>query len=292
MPAQAVVANGSMKSFRWAGALAFGLMMAALCVAERRRPLRRRVEPKPLQRAARNAALGATALIASAGVEWTVVRAAGGWATRRRIGLLHHLPLPYSVKQMLGFLALDYSIYRWHVLNHRAAGLWRFHVVHHVDRELDTSTGVRFHFGEMTMTAALRAVQILVIGVDRRTLGLWQQLLTLSVLFHHSNLRLPLAFERALCRLIVTPRMHGIHHSERQEETDSNFASLLTIWDVIHDTRRLDVAQRSITIGIPGQRDAGEMTVGALLALPFRQQGPSWLADEPSRSTALRPSAR
>ena len=258
------------------GALAFGVAIAALCLAERRRPLRRRVEPKPLQRAGRNAVVGGTALIASSCVEWAIVKGAGTWAARHRVGLLHHLGLPRYLASVLGFLALDYSIYLWHVLNHRVPVLWRFHLVHHVDRELDTSTGIRFHFGEMTATAALRAAQILVIGVDRRTLGWWQRLLTLSVLFHHSNLRLPIRLERVLSFFIVTPTLHGVHHSERRDETDSNYASLLSIWDVLHGTRRVGAPQLDITIGIPGRPDAGALTAGELLAMPFRRQRVSW----------------
>lgn len=276
-----------MKSWRWPGVLAFGVVAVVLCVAERRRPLRRRIEPQRLQRAARNAVLGSTALIASACVEWAIVKHAGAWATRHRVGLLHHLRLPRYLKQVLGFLALDYSIYLWHVANHRAPVLWRLHVVHHIDRELDTSTGVRFHFGEMTLTAALRAAQILVIGVDHNTLGLWQRLVTLSVLFHHSNVRLPIGLERVLALFIVTPRLHGVHHSERRAEIDSNYASLLSLWDVVHGTRCVGVPQQTITIGIPGRRDAGSLTTGALLAMPFRLQRPSWLDAETSPPGAL-----
>lgn len=276
-----------MRNLKWAGAVAFGFVFAALCVMERRRPLRRRVERRPLHRAARNATLGVSALAASAVVELAIVRSAGAWAARHRFGLLHHLQLPTRVKQVLGFLALDYSIYLWHVVNHRAPGLWRFHAVHHVDRELDASTGVRFHFGEMSLTAALRAVQILGIGVDRRTLALWQRLLTLSVVFHHSNLRLPIGFERRLSLFIVTPRMHGVHHSERKDESDRNFASLLSIWDILHGTWRPSVPQQAITIGLPGRRDPRELTIGPLLAMPFRPQRPSWPADDPPRRHVL-----
>ena len=269
-----------MKNLKWSGAVAFGVVFAALCVAERRRPLRPRVEPRPLHRAARNVTLGVSALVASAAVEWTVVRSTGAWAERHRIGLLHHLPLPLRVKQFLGFLALDYSIYLWHVINHRADGLWRFHAVHHIDRELDASTGVRFHFGEMSLTAALRAVQILGIGVDRPTLTLWQRLLTLSVIFHHSNLRLPVQFEQALSLFIVTPSMHGVHHSERKHEADRNFASLLSVWDMLHGTWRPGSAQPAITIGLPGRRDPRDLTIGPLLAMPFRPQRSSWAVDD------------
>lgn len=272
-----------MTSSRWAAAVV-GVVFAALCVVERRRPLRRRVERRPLHRVARNATLGVSALAASAVVESAIVRSVGAWAARHRVGLLYRLPLSFRVKQLLGFLALDYSIYLWHVVNHRVPGLWRFHAVHHVDRELDASTGVRFHFGEMSLTAALRAVQILGIGVDRRTLGFWQRLLTLSVLFHHSNLRLPIGFERVLCWLLVTPRLHGLHHSERKDESDANFASLLSVWDLLHGTWRTGVPQRLITIGLPGHRDPRELTIGPLLLMPFRPQRPSWPSVDQPRS--------
>lgn len=274
---------------RWPGAVVFGFVFAALCVLERRRPLRPRVELEPLHRAARNVTLGATALVASAVVEWAVVSSVGALAARRRFGLLPRLPLPLRVKRVLGFLALDYSIYLWHVVNHRVPGLWRFHLVHHVDRELDTSTGVRFHFGEMSLTAALRAVQILGIGVDRPTLTFWQRLLTLSVIFHHSNLRLPIGVERVLRLLIVTPRMHGVHHSETKDESDSNFASLLSVWDILHGTWRSSVPQQVITIGLPGRRDPAELTIGPLLAMPFRPQRSSWPAVDQPRHPRLPP---
>ncbi|MCA1586215.1 MAG: sterol desaturase family protein [Acidobacteria bacterium] len=265
-----------MKRLHWAAPCVFGVVLAALSVAERRRPLRRRVEARPLHRAARNATMGVTALVASAAVEWAIVRSAGAWAARNRVGLLHHVRMPARVKEVVGFLALDYSIYLWHIVNHRVPGLWRFHLVHHVDRELDVSTGVRFHFGEMALTVALRVAQILGIGVDRQTLALWQRLLTLSVVFHHSNLRLPIGLERPLSRLIVTPRLHGVHHSERKDESGSNFASLLSVWDVLHGTWRVNVPQRAITIGVPGQRDPRELTIGPLLTMPFRPQRPAW----------------
>lgn len=277
-----------MRMPRWAPAAGVGCVLVALCVAERRRPLRRRVDPKPLDRLGRNAAIGVTALLASAGVEWAIVQAGGAWAERQRAGLLRALQVPVPLKQVLGFLALDYSNYLWHVVNHRVSGLWRFHVVHHVDRELDASTGVRFHFGEMTLTGGLRAAQILVIGVDRHTLALWQRLLTLSVLFHHSNLRLPAGLERTLCRFIVTPRMHGVHHSERHEDTDSNFSSLFTVWDVVHGTRRVSVPQHAITIGIAGMRDERDLTLGALLTMPFRPQRP----ERPRLATQAREAPR
>lgn len=100
--------------------------------------------------------------------------------------------------------------------------------------------------------------------------------MTLSVVFHHSNLRLPRELERRLCLVIVTPRMHGLHHSENKDESDSNFASLLTIWDILHGTWRSSAPERAPCIGIPGWRDPRELTIGPLLAMPFRPQRSSW----------------
>src|SRR5207245_166034 len=93
-----------------------------------------------------------------------------------------------------------------------------------------------------------------------------------SILFHHSNARLPLAFERVLVRFIVTPRMHGIHHSDRLNETNSNWSSLLSVWDYIHGTMVLNVPQPEITIGVPAYQHPAEVTIGKVLLLPFKRQ--------------------
>ena len=97
-----------------------------------------------------------------------------------------------------------------------------------------------------------------------------------SILFHHGNLRLPQRLERVLVRLIVTPRMHGIHHSDRLNETDSNWSSLLSAWDYLHRTILLDVPQPEITIGVPAYGDPSDVTLGKMLLLPFRRQRRDW----------------
>jgi sterol desaturase/sphingolipid hydroxylase (fatty acid hydroxylase superfamily) len=102
--------------------------------------------------------------------------------------------------------------------------------LHHLDRDLDSSTGVRFHFGELALAAGFRAAQALLLGVDRDTFRVYQHALFLSVLFHHSNLALPIDAEGTLTAVVVTPRMHGIHHSTRAEDTNANYASLLSWW--------------------------------------------------------------
>ncbi len=204
------------------------------------------------------------------------------WTERAGFGLLHHVALPRAVEIALAVVLLDYTLWIWHWLNHKVPLLWRFHLVHHADRDMDASTAFRFHFGEMLLSVGYRGLQIIVIGADVTALWVWQTILFVNILFHHSNLRLPVALERALVRLVVTPRMHGIHHSDRREERDSNWSSILTIWDAVHRTLRLDVPQESVRIGVPDYAEARDVTIGKLLAMPFRRSLP--------RTTPARPS--
>jgi len=249
--------------------VAFGVAAGALVVVERLRPLRLRKDPAPA-RIGRNLTIGLLAAATTAASEMPLVAPVQRLVARRQIGLLRVLPLPRALRIVLGFLLLDYTLYIWHWLNHRTPALWRFHAVHHIDLDLDSSTGIRFHFGELALAAGFRAAQVLLLGVDDETLRVWQQCLLLSVIFHHSNVDLPIDVERRLQAVIVTPRMHGIHHSTRAEETNTNFSSLLSCWDRMHRSLRLDVPQSAITIGIAGFLEPADVTLERSLTLPFR----------------------
>ena len=120
-------------------------------------------------------------------------------------------------------------------------------------------------------------MQIAAIGVPPDALRIWQNLLLLSILFHHSNVELPIAVERFVARFVVTPRIHGIHHSIVPEETHSNWSSGLTVWDYLHGTLRLDVPQQAITIGVPAYPTPADVTLANSFALPFGAQWP-WRA--------------
>jgi sterol desaturase/sphingolipid hydroxylase (fatty acid hydroxylase superfamily) len=183
---------------------------------------------------------------------------------RKGQGLLALLPRP--VRGLVALLVLDYALYVWHVALHRDPRLWRAHLVHHTDKDLDVSTALRFHVGEILASVAWRLALVRLLGIGPRPLELYQQVLFLSVLFHHSNLRLPADVEARLARLLVTPRLHGIHHSEVQDEMDSNWASVLTVWDRLHGTYRDDVRQERIRIGVQGYEEP--LGLADLLALP------------------------
>lgn len=258
--------------------LAFPLAVgsfAALYLMERRRPLRDRVESKTI-RTGRNLALAGTAALALYSIERPIAKRAAELVERRRIGLLKLVGLPKWLEPFAAVILLDYTLYLWHVLTHRMPALWRFHVVHHVDLDLDTTTALRFHFGEMTISVAWRLAQIVLIGVSPGSLRIWQAFLLPSIIFHHSNLELSEELERRIGKIFVTPRMHGIHHSVVQDKANSNWSSGLSIWDRIHGTFRDISEHHGVKVGVPAYRKPGDITVGKLLEMPFRHQRPAW----------------
>ena len=248
---------------------------AVLLWLERRRPLRRTVEPKA-RRTGRNVTMAAVAAAALQFTEGPVIRRLSAFVASRRWGILKVVRLPMGLELPLAVVLLDYTLYLWHVLLHRVPWLWRMHIVHHIDRDLDVSTAARFHAAEMVISVFWRAGQVILIGMTPLALSVWQTLVLVSVMFHHSNVRLSIAMEQRLNRFIVTPRMHGIHHSIIEEETDSNWSSGLTLWDRLHGTLKLDIPQDVIIIGVPAYRRDPEVRLDMLLRLPFLPQRPSW----------------
>jgi sterol desaturase/sphingolipid hydroxylase (fatty acid hydroxylase superfamily) len=264
---------------------AFGLLVWL----ERRRPLRRAVEPK-LRHDARNLTVAAVSAAALQLTERPVIEKLTALVERRRLGLLKCVRLPAWAEVALSVILMDYTLYLWHVLTHRVPFLWRFHVAHHVDLDLDASTALRFHFAELVVSVPWRAAQVLVLGISPLAFSVWQTFLLISIMFHHSNLRLPVSWERRLNRLIVTPRMHGIHHSMMREETNSNWSSGITLWDWLHGTLRLNVPQDEVTIGVPAYRQTEEVELAKILLMPFGEERPTWLlpgGGEPVRRAPL-----
>ena len=203
--------------------------------------------------------------------QWTL-----RWSTDKPFGLVHLLTLPSWLEFIVSFLLMDLAFYYWHLANHRAPFLWRFHNVHHTDPELDVSTAFRFHFGEITLSSLFGMIQISLIGISPWAFAVYQLAFQLEVLFHHSNLRLPIHFERLLNKVLVTPRMHGIHHSQVQRENNSNFGTVFPWWDRLHRTLGLNIPQSEILIGIPGYSLPGDNTVPNALLMPFQKQRDYW----------------
>jgi len=241
-------------------------------------PLRRQ-HLSALRRIIRNLIFAAPAFLTLRLALVPIPFAAAVWAQDHHFGLLHWLPLPPFVAGLLGIVLFDYVYYWWHIATHRVPLLWRFHNVHHTDLDMDVSTATRFHFGELLLSVIWRTALVLVTGIAPVALIIFEIVFECAGEFHHSNWRLPIDIERVLNHIVVTPRMHGIHHSIVQHETNSNWGTVFSWWDKLHRTLRIDVAQDALTIGVPAYRDESELTVGQLFLMPFRPLHPWQLPD-------------
>ncbi len=260
------VSHPLLKRFDQWAAPALALVGLGLLLLETRHSLRRRTRPR-LERWRLNALLAGPSLPAA---RLTLLPAMVGLAQvaapRYPARQLARLPAP--VRLVLEVLVLDYLGYSWHRLLHSPL-LWRLHRVHHNDLDMDLTTAWRFHFGEMLASIPYRAGLPALLGIRPSTVLAYEAVFEAGTAFHHSNWRLPLAVERQLVRLVVTPRAHGIHHSVVHRESQSNFGVVLTLWDRLHHTLRLNVPQRALTIGLPAYPDPAIQTVAQLLALPL-----------------------
>jgi sterol desaturase/sphingolipid hydroxylase (fatty acid hydroxylase superfamily) len=240
---------------------------------EAQRPMRRATQPKS-KRVLVNLGIAATAALLLRFSFYPLVIAVAVKVEDQQFGLLHWLKAPASITIALSVVLLDWTLYYWHWMLHKIPILWRFHNVHHVDLDLDTSTALRFHFGELAISAFYRSAQIFIFGISPFNLAVFELLITTFAQFHHSNIRLPIALERALSKITITPKMHGIHHSTIRSETDSNFGTIFSVWDYLHHSFKIDVPQSRIKIGVPAYQDPSELGIIGTLILPFKRQRP------------------
>ncbi|WP_367608099.1 sterol desaturase family protein [Legionella sp. W05-934-2] len=259
--------------------IALVCVYGGLFILERRFPLRTALHPG-IKRLSTNILM--TVLVIGV-VQITVaptVQATMALSQSTHFGLINLLKMPSWLALIVGFLLLDLSFYYWHKINHKIPLLWRFHNVHHVDQDLDVTTAMRFHWGEIAYSSVFRLIQLILLGVTPITLILYEFIFQLCTFFHHSNLRLPKRFETVLGLLLITPRIHGIHHSNYRQETDSNYGVVLSIWDRLHRTLKRSIPQQTITIGVPAYDKTTDNQFNQLLLLPFKAQRNYWLTSE------------
>ena len=251
----------------------------ALLLVETRFSLRQRKRSK-MERYLINFGVSALALATGAYIVAPVALSLASWTSENSFGLLRVVSLPVAAEFVIGFLLMDLTFYYWHRANHSVALFWRFHNVHHVDPDLDVSTSFRFHFGEVLYSVGFRAIQVYLLGISVFTFLVYELVFQCATMFHHSNVRLPITVERWLNQIVVTPRMHGIHHSIVEEETNSNFSVVFRWWDLIHGTLKLNVNQSDIVIGVPAYLGRKDNKFLNLFILPFRKQREYWRLPE------------
>lgn len=217
----------------------------------------------------RNYMLGAINVVLAALVFAQLSVVVSRWADYKEIGLFHWLGLPGWARVMLAVLLLDFATYGWHWLNHRSAFLWRFHRTHHSETHLDVSSAARFHFGEIILSGFLRIPVILLLGLRFHELVIYEIVLFAVVQFHHANISLSAKADWFLSRIIATPSYHRVHHSCERSEADSNYSSVLTIWDRLFGTHSGTSAPSAF--GVEGVSPAAHGTVVGMIELPLEE---------------------
>ena len=189
-------------------------------------------------------------------------------------GLLNWVEGPAWLELTLAIVALDFIIYWQHQVFHYVPILWRFHMMHHSDLDLDVSSGVRFHPVEIVISTGVKALSVLVLGVAPLAVVIFEVVLNSTALFNHSNVRMPLALDRVLRWFIVTPDMHRIHHSTDVRETNSNYGFNVPWWDRLFGTYcpQPALGQTGMKIGLEHLGPPVCLNLFMMLRFPFVTQ--------------------
>jgi sterol desaturase/sphingolipid hydroxylase (fatty acid hydroxylase superfamily) len=201
---------------------------------------------------------------------WVVYVEQQGWGISRLLGLSGWLEI------VLSLVVLDAFDYFWHRANHRIPVLWRFHKAHHADTEMDVTTALRFHPGELGLSALAKAGWVLAWGPTPIAWFLFEGLISFCAQFHHSNIDLPHRLERVVRRVIVTPRFHASHHLVDRRYGDANFSTIFSFWDLMFKSynqfpRKVDGLSTENSLGLPEARDQA-LNFGAWLTEPFSRR--------------------
>ena len=168
---------------------------------------------------------------------------------------------------ILDIFILDLFIYWWHRAVHEIQFFWRFHEVHHLDEHLDTTSAIRFHFGEVFFGAFIRAAVVMIFAIPFTSVVVFEVLVLAFTLFHHSNIALPRWLDRGLSKIIITPSIHWVHHHALRADTDSNYGTIFSFWDRLFHSKSVTKRFLSMKIGVEGLKDKGFIK---LLLSPFK----------------------
>lgn len=187
-------------------------------------------------------------------------------------GLFNLIDLPIWLEIVLAIIILDMLIYWQHVASHHIPFLWAMHKVHHADRDIDVTTGSRFHPIEIGLSMAYKMALVVILGAPVLAVILFELILNGCAMFNHSNVKLPLSFDRVLRRFIVTPDMHRVHHSTVVSETNSNYGFSLSLWDRIFGsyTAQPSKGHDNMVIGLEEYQTRGPASLTWSLWLPFK----------------------
>jgi sterol desaturase/sphingolipid hydroxylase (fatty acid hydroxylase superfamily) len=193
------------------------------------------------------------------------------WCAANQFGMVYWFHANTILAVVIGVLALDFSSWLVHLVMHKVPLLWRFHLVHHTDTNVDVTTGLRHHPGDSLLRGLFFLLLIFISGAPVYAVMIYQTILILATAFTHSNMRLPLWLDRGLSIILVSPNMHKVHHHWKQPFTDSNYGAVFSIWDRLLGTfMKMDI--KDLRYGLdrhyPAEKDED---VIALLKKPFQK---------------------
>lgn len=196
------------------------------------------------------------------------------WASFNGWGALNVLNGPIWLEFIIAFILLDLAIWFQHVLSHKVPLLWRLHSVHHADRDLDASSGVRFHPLEILFSMVYKCGIMLLLGPAVLAVIVFEIVLNATAIFNHANLALPTWLDKPLRKIIVTPDMHRVHHSVILSESQKNYGFNFSVWDRIFKTYQAEPAkgQLGMTLGLASEQSDQTQKIGWSLILPFTQK--------------------
>lgn len=198
------------------------------------------------------------------------------WADAADFGLFNTFGVPFWAAAVLSFVVLDFAVWLSHVLSHKVPLFWRFHRMHHSDRDIDVTTAIRFHPIEIVVSMLWKVAWVILLGAPAVAVILFEIVLNGTAMFNHSNLKLPLWADRLIRLVVVTPDMHRVHHSAIGDETDSNYGFNLPWWDRMFGTYidQPALGHDGMTIGLNEWQDDRPSRVGWSLKVPFLPNRP------------------
>ena len=187
-------------------------------------------------------------------------------------GFLNLVVLPSWLEILIAIVLLDFALWLQHVITHKVPVLWRFHRVHHADRDLDASSALRFHPIEIAFSATFKLAVVVLLGPAILAAVVFEVILNAGAMFNHANLSIPRRVDCALRAFIVTPDMHRVHHSVHRRDHDTNYGFCLSLWDRLFGTytREPSEGHAGMTIGLTPYQTPDTQRLGWSLFLPFK----------------------
>lgn len=268
---------------------AFVLVLLAMWMLELAAPKRQLGQPRSRRWATNLAMAGLGSLVLRVMAALAVplsAMAAAVFAQARGWGVLNMLDLPIWIEIGLAIIVLDAAIYLQHVASHKIPALWRLHRVHHADRDIDATTGIRFHPVEIALSMLYKIVLVLLLGASALAVLLFEVILNGCALFNHANLALPGWLDRAVRLILVTPDMHRVHHSVIRRERDTNYGFNLSVWDRLFGTytRQPEGGHQGMRIGLDEYQTDAPSRLGWSLVLPLK---PMARGGDPAKSQKI-----